>query len=73
MIFLSVTEFYFFAGVAISLLISVTLIALSLRNSLYIEYGYGGWTYVQEGRYFAFLSFFLQQALFILAYQYRNP
>ncbi len=62
----SAAEHYLFNGTIISIIIILLLVALSLRYAGIPAFRY--WTYVQESRYWAFITFLLQQLIFIFIY-----
>ncbi len=63
-------EHYINIGAISSLAIAALLLFLSLTNAPVKTHAIYDWSFVQEGRYFAFAIFFVQQALFIVFFYY---
>lgn len=61
-------DHYIAIGALTTISIVLLLAVLSLTNKLTTV----DWSFVQEGRYFAFATFFLQQLLFIVLFYFKN-
>ena len=65
---LTTAQHFIFIGGAISLLITILLIAFSLHYKALIRPN-DNWTFVQESRYMAFITMFLQMFVFICLFR----
>ena len=65
---LTTVQHFIFTGGAISLLITILLIAFSLHYKALIRPN-DNWTFVQESRYMAFITMFLQMIAFICLFR----
>ena len=66
----SLLRHYINLGILSSIVIISLLLFLSLTNKALKTHVVFGWSFVQEGRYFAFVTFFIQQLLFLLFAEY---